>query len=353
MVQRRPEEVRQSLLHQVWTGVESPVTAAAAALGISRQAVLRHAKSLIAQGKLSVTGRGRATRYELPVIGRVAGTYLLSEVDEQRVWDALAHPFLDDLGAEDSGICHYGLTEIANNARDHSQGTKVSVSIERTAASVRIAVVDDGVGIFRKVAAALDLSDPREAALELSKGKVTTDPRRHTGEGVFFTSRAFDRFSIRAGKLEYLRQQTGDNQLSGDWDLASEQSPAEGTKVLMELLIPARRTLLDLFSRFSSGPDEYRFSRTHVPLVLAQYGSDQLISRSQAKRVLSRIEHFDEAALDFAGISMVGQGFADEIFRVFASERPAIKLVAINANDQVTSMIRRAQTALREQQDRG
>ena len=35
----------------------------------------------------------------------------------------------------------------------------------------------------------LDLSDERLASLELSKGKLTIEPRRHSGEGVFFTSR--------------------------------------------------------------------------------------------------------------------------------------------------------------------
>ena len=38
--------------------------------------------------------------------------------------------------------------------------------------------------------------DKRQALFELSKGKFTTDPSRHSGEGVFFTSRMFDDFEI-------------------------------------------------------------------------------------------------------------------------------------------------------------
>ena len=37
-------------------------------------------------------------------------------------------------------------------------------------------------------------------------GKLTTDPHRHTGEGIFFTSRAFDCFEIRSGELRFSRR---------------------------------------------------------------------------------------------------------------------------------------------------
>ena len=51
---------------------------------------------------------------------------------------------------------------------------------------------DDGEGIFKKIKNALNLLDEKQAVLELAKGKLTTDPSRHTGEGIFFTSRAFN-----------------------------------------------------------------------------------------------------------------------------------------------------------------
>jgi hypothetical protein len=51
---------------------------------------------------------------------------------------------------------------------------------------------------------------------------------------------------------------------------------------------------------------------------LAKYGNDQLISRSQAKRLLARIELFKIVLFDFSGVETIGQAFADEIFRVFA-----------------------------------
>lgn len=63
-------------------------------------------------------------------------------------------------------------------------------------------------------------------------------------------------------------------------------------------------------------------------------------------------ERFDEALLDFKGVRSIGPAFADEIFRVFAAAHPNVQLIAINANEQVTAMIRRA-TAARADADEG
>ena len=105
---------------------------------------------------------------------------------------------------------------------------------------------------------------------------------------------------------------------------------------MMMITLASDRRIADVFGRFSSGEaGDYGFSRTHVPMELAQFGDSNLISRSQAKRVLARLDRFDEIMLDFKGIKLIGQGFADELFRVFAQAHPSLKLVVINANDDV------------------
>jgi len=58
-------------------------------------------------------------------------------------------------------------------------------------------------------------------------------------------------------------------------------------------------------------------TRQSVPVKLAQYGNDKLVSRSQAKRLLARVELFKVVMLDFTNVPTIGQAFADEIFRVF------------------------------------
>ncbi len=74
---------------------------------------------------------------------------------------------------------------------------------ERSAMNARIVVSDNGIGIFRKIRRDLHLTDERHAILELSKGKVTTDPNRHSGQGIYFTSRAFEKFGILSGRLYF------------------------------------------------------------------------------------------------------------------------------------------------------
>jgi uncharacterized protein DUF4325 len=69
------------------------------------------------------------------------------------------------------------------------------------------------------------------------------------------------------------------------------------------------------------------------------------MSRSQARWVLARFERFKEVFLDFSGIEFIGQAFADEVFRVYAADHPEIKLLAANANEQVSHMIWRAVAA--------
>lgn len=70
-----------------------------------------------------------------------------------------------------------------------------------------------------------------------------------------------------------------------------------------------------------------------------------LLSRASARSVLGNISAIDEAVLDFSDIRSVGPAFADEIFRVIANDNPKLALISINANEQVTAMIRRALAA--------
>ena len=111
----------------------------------------------------------------------------------------------------------------------------------------------------------------------------------------------------------------------------------------MAIAADSPRTARQVFDAFSSGPDEYAFAKTVVPVRLAKVGDENLISRSQAKRLLLRVDRFRCVMLDFEGVTTIGQAFADEIFRVFSNEHPEVELVAIHAVPEVQQMIRRAE----------
>jgi hypothetical protein len=66
------------------------------------------------------------------------------------------------------------------------------------------------------------------------------------------------------------------------------------------------------------------------------------MSRSEARSVLHTLGRFGEVVLDFAGVEAVGQGFADEVFRVWARAHTDVRLLPVNMNENVDFMVRRA-----------
>jgi len=87
--------------------------------------------------------------------------------------------------------------------------------------------------------------------------------------------------------------------------------------------------------------EDLNFDKTVVPVKLAKVGSENLLSRSQAKRLLHRLEKFKHVELDFSEIEMIGQAFADEVFRVFQNSHPDVFLNPVNTNAEVRKMIAR------------
>ena len=305
--------------------------------GITRQAVNKHLQKLTSERCLSETGNTRNRLYKLAPLSTWEQAYtIVPGLAEDVVWTNDVSPALGKLPDDVKDIWHHGFTEMFNNAIDHSDGTRIIVQVVKTAATAEMLVWDDGVGIFKKIQAALGLLDERHAILELSKGKLTTDPKNHSGEGIFFTSRMFDSFQILSGGSFFNHEHDKDQ----DW-LVETNAERKGTAVLMRLLNHTSRTTRKVFDTYVSG-DSFDFTKTVVPVNLARYGNDRLISRSQAKRVLARVELFKTVVFDFQGVDYIGQAFSDEIFRVFANAHPEIALLPVHANSEVKRMIERA-----------
>lgn len=339
MPRNRSAEIDDALMAQVGAHPQDLTRVVAKQVGVSRQAVAARVRSLLADGFLAKSGTTRPT-YQLGLHRRQVFTYPLVGLAEDRVWSRDVAPLLHGLPREVLDICHLGLTEMVNNAIDHSEGANVIVQVARDPRQVFLGVGDDGIGIFRKIARALDLPDERLALLELAKGKLTTDPRRHSGEGVFFTSRMFDTYQIMSGGLLF----DHDGGAPEDWLFDTEEA-MDGTEVFMQIASDSPRVVADVYAQYSSGPDEYTFAKTVVPVRLARVGDENLVSRSQAKRLLLRVDGFRVVILDFTEVSRIGQAFADEVFRVFANEHPEIELQAVHASPEVQQMIRRAEVA--------
>ncbi|MDE0024089.1 MAG: DUF4325 domain-containing protein [Spirochaetaceae bacterium] len=329
--------IRRYIAERIDSDSREVVRETAREFGISRQAVNKHLRRLVTDGHVAMHGTTRNRRYSLTIIDRQTTVVKLgNQNDENQVWRQQVAPFFPDLPSNTLDIWAYGCQEMLNNAIDHSSGTNVTINIKRTTTSTEMDIVDDGYGIFKKIKESLGLEDERHAVFELSKGKLTTDPDNHTGEGIFFTSRMFDRFSIDSGSVYFTHISPEE-----EYWLFENDEHVTGTWIRMKLSNHTNRAPKEIFDAFS-GDGDYGFTRTVVPVDLARYGNDALISRSQARRVLVRLDRFNTVLLNFKNVDQVGQGFADEVFRVFVRTHPDIALVPINANPQVMSMIRRA-----------
>jgi anti-sigma regulatory factor (Ser/Thr protein kinase) len=331
-------EIRQWLIGQIAAKMDAEVASRAAQhFGITRQAVARHLRNLINEGVIVAKGHTKARRYSLAVLKSYAQIYpLTSDFHEDLVWSQDLRPVIDALPARALEICEYGVTEILNNARDHSASEDVTVRLELTCAELSLIVQDRGIGIFRKIKDACGLDDERHAILELVKGRLTTDPEHHTGEGIFFTSRAFDKFVILSGSLSLIHMREG-----ADW-LIDDAKPIEGTYVAMRIQPESTHTIQEVFDHYATEQDDYAFRRTHLMVALAQTEGGSLIARSQAKRVMARCERFREVNLDFRGVRSIGPAFADEIFRVWRRAHPNVSLQPSGMSAEVEKMVRRA-----------
>jgi len=340
---KNSQHIRARLLRLVAAGRTGFVLAVAKEFGVSRQSVHRHLSWLVKRDMLIAEGATRARTYRLGPVRTNFGIYDLTVIDEHGVHAQDFAFVFEGLPDNVHEICGYGFTEMVNNAVDHAEGSTVEISADRDHSKVTISISDDGEGIFLRIARLLGLSDPRESLLELSKGKLTTDPQNHTGEGIFFTSRAFDQFYIVSGELAFSHEHR-----SEDDYLSHQAENKQGTTVLMQIALENSRDLGEIFDEFSSGPDEYRFERTVVPVRLAVYEGERLLSRSQAKRLLNRVERFRRVVFDFDEVETIGQAFADEVFRVFKNSHPEIELISVNTSPNVNKMINRALSRLNE-----
>lgn len=226
-------------------------------------------------------------------------------------------------------IWSYTFSEMINNVMDHSQAENLKIIVEQDYLKTTTLIFDDGVGIFEKIKEYFGFSSLDEAICELFKGKLTTDSANHSGEGIFFSSKMMDNFFIiSSGKIFTSNKYDNDRII----DIANENT--KGTCVVMTLSNHTHKKpgeVFDLYANVDGG-----FMKTRIPL--KNIFDSSPVSRSQAKRVCNRLEKFKEVVLDFDEIQWMGQGFAHQLFVVFANEHPDISLLPVNMNEDITKM---------------
>ena len=339
VIRKSSEDCRIFILGNIEKYPSDIARVVAEKFSISRQAANKHLQKLVAENVLSIAGNTKGRVYSLaPQVSLTKQYFLRDNLSENDVWQQDIKPALGAIPDNVMNIWNYCFTEMFNNVIDHSQAQIVTVDLTKSTVATQIIILDDGVGIFKKIQTKLNLLDERHAVLELAKGKFTTDPANHSGEGIFFSSRACDDYRIFSGDVNFSHK-FGHRE---DWIFEATRA-TKGTAVIMGVKNHTARKLKKIFDAFADV--DYGFTKTVVPVRLTQYGDDALVSRSQAKRLLNRVDRFKTVMLDFKGVETIGQAFADEIFRVFVNQHPQISLFEINANKDVSNMISRAKVA--------
>jgi anti-sigma regulatory factor (Ser/Thr protein kinase) len=301
--------------------------------GVTRATANRALRRLVETNWLVKEGSASRARYRPGLLRQVVKRYPLDGLAEDITWSRDFAPCFQ-LPLAVRRMTQHAFSELVNNAIDHSGGTSVTVSIRQTPSQVQLLVSDDGRGLFDCIGDWFGLTVPALAMLELSKGKLTSQPDRHSGRGLFFTSKLADVFDIHANDAAYQRREW-----EGPDFVPGRPLRRGGTSIFAAIALDTARTLESVLAAFSIDGEGLGFDRTVVPLNLLAEDGVGLESRAQAKRIASRLDRFERAEIDFRGIAQVGHGFADELFRVQPAVASGLRLVPINMSPAVAAMV--------------
>lgn len=304
------------------------------ALRVSAATSHRLLRALVDGGILERHGRGPAARYGLRPIRR---RFRLAGLEEDRAWEPVATEIarIRPLAPDESQSLRYAATEMLNNAIEHSRGAGVRVSVAfEPARTTVVTIEDDGIGVFRRVCDDFGFRSPQDAIVQLEKGKLTSDPAHHSGEGIFFSSKAVSAFRLESQGVAWIVDNLACDTAIGPSDVR------RGTRVVLTVVEGQVPRLRDVFAAYTDR-ESLGFVRTRTTVKLSALGTG-LISRSEARRLLERLTEFTHVTLDFSGVEVVGQGFCDEVFRVFARRHPEIVLEPVGMAEAVAFMVARA-----------
>ncbi len=312
--------------------------------GFSRAYIGKVLQCLREEGTLMLLGKANQAKYILATeksvkqhrskILKFRQIFDNKNLLEDKVLDSIRNStgIFDQLSDNISNIVGYGFTEMLNNAIDHSRSSKVEVKVELFGELLRFEIIDKGIGIYNNIMKQKHLKTPLEAIQDLLKGKQTTMPAGHSGEGIFFTSKCADMLIIKSSKKKLIF-----NNLLKDIFIRDIKGTV-GTKVNFSISTNSTKQVDTIFKEYTDS--SFEFDKTEVKIRLYK-GGTEYISRSQARRILSGLDKFKTILFDFKSIETIGQGFADEIFRVWKAKNPKAKIITKNANQNIKFMIDR------------
>src|SRR2546427_5812399 len=173
------DALRAFATREVWQHPRDFTQRLASQFGVTRAGAAPAVRQLEEEGFVHRVSGGTRPVFAAGPSRYVREAIKLPGVDESLLWEQGFGPWLT-LSENVANIAHYAFTEMVNNANDHADATMLDARAMRTADALYLVIRDDGIGAFRRIAQSLALEDERLAVLELSKGKFSSDPARHS-----------------------------------------------------------------------------------------------------------------------------------------------------------------------------
>ena len=249
--------INMYILEKIEQGSESLSASVAEAFGISTNTVHSYLRRLQEQNIIVKEKRGEyklvtnSFEYQLK---RSKGNL----DSETYAFDNCFEQHIKDLPENIYRIWEYAFSEMINNVVDHSAAENLAIQIEQSYLYTKVFIIDNGVGIFKKIKEHFSLPGIDEAICELFKGKLTTDSSNHSGEGIFFSSKMMDKFFIySSGRIFATTKYNNDEIINLD-------DSFDGTAVFMLLSNFSQRHAADVFDQYASV--DGGFTKTRIPL---------------------------------------------------------------------------------------
>ena len=292
----KKEKIKRYILEKVDNSQNDIAKRTAEAFQISLNTVYRYIRELEAN-KIIKKRDSNNKKYELikETHNYVYDRRETPDLQEDVVYDLCIKEYVEKLPLNVQKIWQYSFMEMMNNAIDHSESDIILIRVIQDYMNTMILIADQGVGIFRKIRDYYNFPTLDDAVGELFKGKLTTDTQKHSGEGIFFTSRVLDTFAAFSdGKIFTHDKYNEILQDADEVESLSKQKDSRGTIILMSLSNYSKKILREVFNMFSDV--DGGFTKTHVPIknIFDTYP----VSRSQAKRLCNRFEKFKVVELD-------------------------------------------------------
>lgn len=337
------EEIKKYILRKIAIDDKDFISKTMDNFGISITSVKRYLKETINDAIIELSETA-ACGYQL-IEKKFCQTVSIADeqMEEDQLFELYVVKYLAECNVAALKIWQYTCTEILNNVIEHSRGKSLYIEVVVNTLYTQVVIVDDGVGTFRTLLEYMSANgwkNPREedAIVELYKGKITSNETCHSGEGIFFSSKMVDDFILWSDAQIYKSGNGIVSEAMRDYLLSYVARIQNiGTLVWMKLENGTERSIAEVFNMYTDM--EQGFIKTSIPVKAACINGEP-VARSQAKRICSRLETFKEVMLDFTGVEFIGQGFADELFRVYATAHPQVILCPINVTPDVERMIR-------------